>query len=471
MSPKKQPSMTSNSISLRNNLAASWRALDPAWRWAIGVFVVARVFYTLWSLVILLLVPSLLQNLDLFGVPVIAYFNLSTSERFVYSRQVNDHVLNFRPNDDGTMTDVETASVWSLRDGVAVSGAMTGTKLATAQYTAQDLYPYQGVEAERGFLGVWQRFDTNWYLKIAEQGYAPEDGSMAFFPLYPVLIQVVGSLFFGQYLLAGFAISSVGLIASLYVLYRMTEEVADASAAKRVLVILVMFPSAFFLFAVYTEALFLSLVLASIFFAHREKWELGILFGTLAAATRLQAVLLLAPLAYLWWSQRNSDSKASQKVLHMGSLLLLPLPALLFLLLGRGALFSSLTAQWQARFVLPTETLTSAVNLLFSGQATLILWLNLAVTLLFATMLLPVLWRLPRVYFVYTLVMFLWPFFRLTPSQPLVSMWRYVLPIFPVFIIWGIAGRNPWIQRAIVYLSLPLNLYFSAQFFVWGWVA
>jgi len=39
-------------------------------------------------------------------------------------------------------------------------------------------------------LGVWQRFDTIWYIKIAMQGYAQGDGSTVFFPLYPLLTRI-----------------------------------------------------------------------------------------------------------------------------------------------------------------------------------------------------------------------------------------------------------------------------------------
>jgi hypothetical protein len=47
------------------------------------------------------------------------------------------------------------------------------------------LRPYQGMEPISGgvaelLLGVWQRFDTLWYLRIAAQGYAPRDGSTVF---------------------------------------------------------------------------------------------------------------------------------------------------------------------------------------------------------------------------------------------------------------------------------------------------
>jgi hypothetical protein len=49
-------------------------------------------------------------------------------------------------------------------------------------------------------------------------------------------------------------------------------------------------------------------------------------------------------------------------------------------------------------------------------------------------------------------------------------MSRYALEIFPAFILWGAWGKHSWVNRAILYLSFPLNLYLSAQFLIWGWV-
>jgi hypothetical protein len=80
-------------------------------------------------------------------------------------------------------------------------------------------------------------------------------------------------------------------------------------------------------------------------------------------------------------------------------------------------------------------------------------------------------WRvLPREYGLYALAMYLAPLFRMTTAQPLVSMDRYALAIFPVFVLWGVWGKHAWVNRAFVYLSFPLQLYLSAQFVLWGWV-
>ncbi|MBI3741402.1 MAG: hypothetical protein HY257_06565, partial [Chloroflexi bacterium] len=47
---------------------------------------------------------------------------------------------------------------------------------------------------------------------------------------------------------------------------------------------------------------------------------------------------------------------------------------------------------------------------------------------------------------------------------------RYVLVMFPVFLLWAKWGARAWVNRAMVYASFALQLFFSAQFFLWGWV-
>src|SRR3954462_1634598 len=43
-------------------------------------------------------------------------------------------------------------------------------------------------------LGVWSRWDGQWYLQIASVGYHSGDGTTAFLPLYPWLVGALGTL-------------------------------------------------------------------------------------------------------------------------------------------------------------------------------------------------------------------------------------------------------------------------------------
>jgi hypothetical protein len=56
-------------------------------------------------------------------------------------------------------------------------------------------------------------------------------------------------------------------------------------------------------------------------------------------------------------------------------------------------------------------------------------------------------------------------------QRPLNSLSRYTLVFFPTFVLLGLLGHRAWINRLILYPSLALLLYFSGQFFIWGWVA
>ncbi|HEM61479.1 MAG TPA: hypothetical protein ENO24_04240, partial [Chloroflexi bacterium] len=183
--------------------------------------------------------------------------------------------------------------------------------------TAPDevLRPYQGIEPITGgpaelFLGVWQRFDTLWYLKIAQHGYSPDDGSTVYFPLYPLLVRLLGKILLGNYLVAAMIISNVAYIAVLFCLYRLTEDELGRTAARRSTIYLALFPTAFFFLAAYTESLFLALTLASFLCASQKRWWLAGLFGLLASLTKLQGVVLVAPLLYMYLRDKGLQLRA-----------------------------------------------------------------------------------------------------------------------------------------------------------------
>jgi hypothetical protein len=158
-------------------------------------------------------------------------------------------------------------------------------------------------------------------------------------------------------------------------------------------------------------------------------------------------------------------------------LLIIPLATFAFLTLqysfvGSASLIGAYEGQLHAMFVMPWDNITASVGMITAGRANLIDILNLVVTIGFGIMLLAV-WiakSIPRAYTLYAALMYLAPLFRMTTTQPLVSMLRYILVLFPIFIVWAGWGQNPWVNRTVLYLSFPLSLYFTAQFVLWGWV-
>lgn len=461
------------------------------WRLALGAYLIVRLALSAWAFIIATLFPVIVQNLDLFGAPVLAVFDLMSGERYAYSREVDGTVLTFRasepvvfrpssfvlhPPSSALMTDTQTGSIWSLREGRAVSGVYVGRVLKPSLYSAEDIFPYHGVAVEQNILlSVWQRFDTIWYLKIAREGYT-DAASVVYFPLYPFLVRIVSALV-GNAMLAALIVSNLTLIGALAMLYRLSAALFDASSARRTVAYWLLFPTAFFLCTAYTESLFMFLTLAAFDCARRDRWVLASVFGALAALTRLQGVLLVVPLA-LWGIKfqvsglrfKAHVSRLTPHVLRFALLLLIPVATFAFLAFTNLSLIASYEGELHARFVMPWENVAASLVLIANGRASLIDVLNLLTTLGFGVMLF-VIWRiLPREFALYASLMYLAPLLRMTTTQPLVSMDRYALAIFPVFIVLGAWGENVWINRAIVYVSFPLQLYLSAQFVLWGWV-
>jgi hypothetical protein len=340
------------------------------------------------------------------------------------------------------------------------------------------LRPYQGVEPISGgvgelVLGVWQRFDTLWYLKVAQYGYSPNDGSTVYFPLYPLLIRLLGKILLDNYLIAALVISNLAYIAALYCLYKLTEKELGRSIARRSTVYLAIFPTAFFFLAAYTESLFLLLTLAALLCAHEKRWWLAGLLGFFASLTRLQGVVLVCPLLYIYLRQRGFRLFAVRADV-LGALIV-PLGAATFLayqhlVLGSAPLISTYQTQLHAQFVWPWDNIAATIQQILSPQGTFIDALNLTMTGVFLAMAVVAFRKLPPVYGIYMAATMFVLLLRRTTLQPLVSMSRYVLVLFPAFMLWGRWGGNPWVQRLIVYPSVALLLYLSGQFVMWGWV-
>src|SRR5512141_1675319 len=105
-------------------------------------------------------------------------------------------------------------------------------------------------------VDVWARWDSDWYLRIAEHGYSWPSSTPAFFPLYPLLVAGGGRLLFGHDVLAGVAISLAAGTAAFALLYGLTAEKLGETAARRTVLYLAVAPTSLFFGAVYSESLF-----------------------------------------------------------------------------------------------------------------------------------------------------------------------------------------------------------------------
>ena len=455
----------------KNSLIQRWKTIDEAWRFAIIAFLLVRFFYALWSWAILTLQPLAVQNADLAGEAVLTVFSLQTSEVHTYLRQVNGETLTFRSAGKNTVRDFQTGSVWDISTGRAFEGPYKGSTLAPSKIKPSEIFPYHNAKPYPvSWLALWQRFDANWYISLADTGYGGIEGDDHFPPLFPLLIRILKPLV-GSAFLAGLFISHLAALYAIKLLYRTFYDWGGDVPAKRTTLFVLIYPTSFFLFSVYTESLFLVMALLALQQMRNRSWVWAGFWMFCAILTRLQGAALIFPMLYLMWLERPFLRKPAQWFA-----LALPALAGLFYVFLRARQVTEgaipfVEADWHARLVLPWETYWYAVQTLLLGNATFIDALNWIVVTLFI-FLLALGWRkIPLEYNLYSAFSLLIMLTRIVETQPLISMSRYSLTLFPLFFVFGLAGENPWLRRLILYTFIPLNLYLSAQFFLWGWVA
>lgn len=345
------------------------------------------------------------------------------------------------------------------------------------------LRPYLGqTELRNGIsgslLGPWQRFDTMRYLRIAEGGYEDVENSV-FPPLYPVAIRTVGWLFAGVIpaslgnLLGAIIISNLAFLGSLILLYRITAQEKDESIAKRCVVYLAIFPTAFFLLAAYSESLFLLLALFAIWAARQNRfWPAGVA-GLLASLTRLTGWVLVVPLGYEYLRQRSFNWRRVR--LDVIAIMLPLMGALGFLayrwLVGLPNIDLIYRTYWYQTTGFPGLDLITSLRLIVTGGAAFRLFFDFFCAILLIITTVVAFRRLGVTLGLYSSMLLLFMLLPVSELKPLYSFSRYALVFFPTFMLLAIAGRNPWAHRLIAYPSIALYLYFSGQFFMWGWVA
>ena len=207
--------------------------------------------------------------------------------------------------------------IFAITRLIAVAGAYSGISLLIAA----EPFRNKGWVAELGLM-----WDSAWYGGIAQQHYtydplASGGTSVAFAPLYPFLIWLVSQLLswltlgwdwgntqWGTTVAAGLLISNASFYAALALLIKLLAPRLGKLRAALVAFLLAALPLSLFFSAMYTEALFLLLVVATFLVARtdwREKWLCAGLLGMMASLDRFAGLLLLPALAAEYMAQRE----------------------------------------------------------------------------------------------------------------------------------------------------------------------
>ena len=185
--------------------------------------------------------------------------------------------------------------------------------------------PYSLPFESARFAETFAAWDSGWYFDIAQRGYywnPTGQSSLAFFPLYPMLMRVIAWPFGGSdraLWTAGIVLSCSCLLVGLAVLHRLTARIfGDRETARRTVLYVAVFPFAYFFTQVYTESLFLVTSVSAVAAALSSRWGWAGAFGSLAALTRPNGVLVALPLGLLALAGRPRLGELARRAASLG---------------------------------------------------------------------------------------------------------------------------------------------------------
>jgi Gpi18-like mannosyltransferase len=339
---------------------------------------------------------------------------------------------------------------------------------------------------QRGFflsrifpIDIFTRWDSQVYFSIIKNGYSPSSdlekitSNIAFFPLYPYLVKSVGwvgiKLPDGIIVALGVVLANLLFLISAALLYHLIVHLLEIpeTAARRALALLFVFPSSFYFSCFYPESLFLLLALAGFIFGLEEKWLPAGICAALAVVTKAQGLVLFFALVWLYMEKRGWKLRnIKPSVLWF---LLTPLVLSLhiyYIYQKTGRVFAIIEAQsaWGRN----QKNIIDGIIENLSGPSLDVFKIDLILVTLFLLCSLFVLKKYKvKAFGIFGLLMCLMPL----ATGSLISISRFMLVIFPVFIFLGeILEKREyfyglmcvWFALQIIYFSAWVNYYWIA---------
>jgi Gpi18-like mannosyltransferase len=311
--------------------------------------------------------------------------------------------------------------------------------------------------------------DSLHYIDIAKNWYVNTGDAanfIVFFPLYPFLIRIL-TINFNYINLSALVISNVSSLFAIAYLYKLARLDFDEKVALKAILFLSIFPTAYFLSAPYTEGLFFALIISSLYYARLSKWAMAGTLGFFATLTRLGGLLMLPVLLVEYLHQKGWKPRKTD--LNILWILLVIAGFLIYLNINNqvtGNPFTFLVVErvhWYNTLD-PIKGLTTAINWAHNASYPDSLILGYA----------------PLVFAIFGLLMVAaGSYRRLRPSHLAymllawllavsTSFWlsvpRYVMAMFPMFILLGTLTQKKIINITIAAIFIVALCYFTVLF-------
>jgi Mannosyltransferase (PIG-V) len=340
-----------------------------------------------------------------------------------------------------------------------------------------------------GSLSYWASWDGVHFIRIAQHGYVSE-GETSFFPLYPLLMRPLTWLGFSE-TFAGLLLSFVASFFVLLFFHELARALRGERVARLATVALALFPTALFLNAVYSEAVFLALSGGCLWalYVERDPLNAGLL-GYFAVLTRSFGVLLVLAIGWEWMRERREYGWGGLVGVVAPLIGLATYSFYLWRVARKPLLFNIAYERWGRSRKDPVTTLVRAFRHADDGVQYLVhpgrlfgttslnppFWVSNTVGFATAVVLLALIaaaiTRLPLGLLLYSVASTLVPMSLPNPGLPLVGLPRYAVAVLPLFIVLGVGLARSRAFAAVWYTtSVALGVYLTLEFVTFRWVA
>jgi Gpi18-like mannosyltransferase len=347
-----------------------------------------------------------------------------------------------------------------------VFGLVMVTYLGTK---ALPLLPNSGIGAVAAgrnfnyFLSLAQ-WDGGNYIHIAKEGFT-QTKYFAFAPVYPLSLRII-SLAFKHELVIGILLSSISFFLFLKILHKYLTQKYKNIVASNTIISYLVFPTTFFCLIVYSESLFLLLILLSIIFLEKNKMLLSATLAGVATLTRFIGVFFVFSQIYFIFKHKKFNFKNISLMFT-----LTPIGSYAFFFFfkyNEPFIFINVQNQW-GRFGQDPITTVFAYfwNIATSVDISPNTLLDFSITVLFLMLLIKGIGKIPGHLWIFSALVILIP----ASTGTLIGMPRYVLPSIGTFIILGGILGNSKFKYVIWSFSLALQCFLAGLFITGHWVA
>ncbi|HEX4102210.1 MAG TPA: mannosyltransferase family protein [Pseudonocardiaceae bacterium] len=328
-------------------------------------------------------------------------------------------------------------------------------------------------------IDMWNRWDAPHLLRLAEVGYvrsSPPPNTddplyIVFFPLFPLAVHIV-SLVVQNLVLSGLVVSFAASVGAGYFLFRLVALDAEEAAAWRAVFLLFSFPTAYFLAAPFTEALALFAVLASVYAARTGRWAGAGVAGALATGTRVTGIALAPALLLEVLARKTSVSDRVRGLawVSLAAAGLLTYLASNQIVHGDPLYFIEVQrTHWSNQAAPPWQPVQVAIESLLAGGN------DFTFTFIYVGRVAGVLVALPLLVLAVRRlrlpdVLYGWTAFILTLSSSwLISFPRYLLVLYPLFVVGAGLTRSPRAFIPFVLSGTALQVWLMWRYSVGEW--